>query len=272
MGVRYRKDRGKWLCDAVVKGKRASKMFDTQADACEYEASLKKPEADIKGEANSFKLAVKKYYDTVSTYKRSAKKEKHFFTHLFKFLQARRVSQLEKVNFEMLHDFQAEVLGRGVSKSTSNRYFTTFKHFFKLCVQWGLIDRSPAEKIQMFSENKNKITRKLWSDEQVVEAISKPEGWLKDFLVVVAHTGMRPIEVCRLTWSEHVDLSKGLVKAVSYKGVGREMDRLLPMSSDLKLMLMRRKLATGSKFVFPNRIRTCDIHLVRVARSKTITN
>lgn len=251
MGVRFRKDRNKWIVDLMVNGKRVSKMFDTEADACQYEKSLKTPvSVDIKSEANSFKLAVKKYFEVVSVYKLSAKKEKHYFDALFGFLQLKKVSRLELITLDLLMEFQSIVFKRGVKKSTMNRYFITYKHFFKLCVEWGLLEKSPAEKLQIFAVNKYAITRKLWSDEQIIKAIEMASGWLKDFLIVTAHTGMRPIEVCRLTWLDHIDLSKGLVKAISYKGVGKELDRWIPMSSELKLTLMKRKLQFQTKYVF----------------------
>lgn len=253
MGVRFRKDRGKWICDTVVSGKRVAKMFDTQVDACEYEASLKKSlNPEVVGADNSFKLAVKHYVNAVSVTKRSYKKEKYFFTHLFKYLQDKRVSRLEDITFDHLQGFQVLVLSRGVKKSTSNRYFTVFKHFFKHCVTMGWIKDSPVRHIQMFPENKKIITRKIWTDAQINQAIANSDGWLRDFIVAISHTGMRPVEVTRMRWDEHVDFTKCTIKAVTYKGKGQELQRLIPMTKDLRLMLMKRKMATLSEWVFPN--------------------
>jgi site-specific recombinase XerD len=225
-------------------------MFASEGDAKAFEASLTQVVNH-----SPLSSAIYKYVATFTARKSKRNDEKHYFEVFFDYIQSFNVGSVAQIKLQHLQQFQTWLMVDRKLKATSvNRYFNTYKHFFNACVDWGYMSESPAAKLKDLPEDRSQVVRKIWSDEQIEKALDKAEGWLKGFASVVAYTGMRPIEVCRLTWAEHVDFRAGKILAVTYKGKGQKLTRWMPLPDTLLLQLKKRKLEFGGKcggnFVF----------------------
>jgi len=250
MGIRYRTDRSKWEVSYTDSaGKRQRPQFATKEDAEEFQRKLSGVE-QANGKSN-LKATIHKYVSVFTARKSKRNDERHYFEVFFDYIQDHNVANVEQIKLEHLQMFQTHLLSvKKLATTSVNRYFNTYRHFFNACIDWGYIKESPAARLKDFPESRKKVGRKLWSDEQIDAALAKANGWLKQFIYLVAYTGMRPIEVCRMTWAEHVDLKANKVLAVTYKGSGERVERWLPVTDEMMLELKKRKLSSGSKFVF----------------------
>lgn len=263
MGVRFRKDRNKWCVDIYIDGKRIKKLFDTEADACQYETTLSggTPEG-----MSDLKSSIHRYYNTFSVRKKRPKFEKYMFGVLFDHLQSSGVNKLSLINISHLQSFQTNLLIKKMKPSSINRMFHTYKHYFNCCVDWGLIHQSPAARLKSLPESKV-ITRKVWTDEQIEEVIGKLTGWIKLVVELVSYTGMRPCEVMKLEWDRDINFKEELIRASSFKGMGEERQRWIPIHRKLYISLREWRLQTPSNLVFPSKIMGKSITTDSAARA-----
>jgi integrase len=76
-------------------------------------------------------------------------------------------------------------------------------------------------------------------------------GWqpLRDVLLIMLDTGMRPAEVFRMEW-EHVKWDRELIFVPRSKS--RKSKRYVPLSERVKAALLSRKTAANAGWVFPS--------------------
>lgn len=249
MGIAYKKDRNKYEAWTYVDGKRVKKLFNTELEAKAWEQTFNhKVKQQHSGDLYEL---IHRYVDTFTARKNKRSCDKMFFNRFFEYCQDHNVNHIAQVDLLFLQKYQTfMVKSCKLANSSVNREFNTLKHFFNECRRWGAVSSSPASDLKSLPESRSHVKRKIWTDSQIELAIHTSTGWLKDFIMVVAFTGLRPIEVCRLTWEEHIDFSDEVIKAVSFKGQGEEMVRYIPVDSSLLVMLKKRKLASKSKYVF----------------------
>lgn len=247
MGVKFRAARGKWELTYFVDGKRKRLLFDSKELA-----EANDPKKKQVSHSGTLKLAIHEYVRIFTQRKSKRNDERHYFKVMFNYLRdEHKISSVEAIQLMHLQGLQNH-LGKKLANSSVNRYFNTYRHFFNACIDWGYRSDTPAERLKDLPEDKKTLKRKVWSDEQIDAAYEKATSWLKEFIYLVAYTGMRPIEVCRMTWDEHIDFKAGRIRAVTYKGDGSEQSRWLQVTPEMLLMLKKRKLQCRSKWVFPN--------------------
>jgi integrase len=163
------------------------------------------------------------------------------------------VHQVELIDLEIYQNLLAEK----VSGGTVNRRFDTFKSFFNKCVDWGVIERTPAERLKRLPHRSER--RKTWRKDEVA-AIHRglPKGYA-DLFYFIVKTGSRPGEARLLTWAD-VDLKNELVKLRSIKGGQGELVRDFPLTDDFLVFMKnhwaqakKNMMARKSDLVFPSK-------------------
>jgi integrase len=167
-------------------------------------------------------------------------------------IAGRRLDQIER------HHVAA--LAVGSSPANTNNALRTLRRMLKQAQEWGLIHTVP--KIRLVEEVGREVMLEPWMEANllvVMEVERTPNskhspqsanyGWqpLRDVLLIMLDTGMRPAEVFRMEW-EHVKWDRGLIFVPRSKS--RKSKRYVPLSERVKAALLLR--AKDSVFVFPS--------------------
>jgi len=154
--------------------------------------------------------------------------------------------RLNAITTEALDQARQELLAKGRTPQTVNRYMEWLRHFLNLVVRDGKLPCNPATKVKMFKEPSGK-TRFLSPDEEA--ALMKAIGptyapWMR--LAIL--TGMRREEQFSLRW-EHVDCDHGLLTLPNTKAGGVQYVRL---NEEAKAILRGIDTWQRSVWVFPS--------------------
>ena len=179
-------------------------------------------------------------------------------------MAGRRVDHIER------DDISA--LAVGSSPANTNNALRTLRRMLKRGQEWGLIHTVP--KIRLVEEPGREIMLEPWMEANLLAVMeiertpsskhspqSANYGWqpLRDVLLIMLDTGMRPAEVFRMEW-EHVKWDRGLIFVPRSKS--RKSKRYVPLSERVKAALLVR--AKDSSFVFPSaRSRSSHIETVQ---------
>lgn len=134
----------------------------------------------------------------------------------------------------------------GDSNAGVNRMFSTLKTALRRAVEWGYIQKSPAEFLRDLPV-KETIPRFL-----TVEEIHRLRSQIKDerlshYVSVLLHTGIRPVDIESLTWTD-IDLNNRVIHVTTHKG--RKPHRYaVPIDNELMRVLQSRLKATNGKGV-----------------------
>jgi integrase len=172
-------------------------------------------------------------------------------------------------------------LAVGSSPANTNNGLRTLRRMLKQAQEWRLIHTVP--KIQLVEEQGREIMLEPWMEAKLLavtqiartpgkkhSAKSANYGWqpLRDVLLIMLDTGMRPAEVFRMEW-EHVHWDRGSIFVPRSKS--RKSKRFVPLSDRVRAALEVR--SKNSRFVFPSdRSRSGHIETVQkqFARAKKL--
>ena len=138
-----------------------------------------------------------------------------------------------------------------ISAASVNREIALLKHIISLATnEWQYLRFDPLQKLKMYKEVPR--VRPISSDEwRNLIAVAHPE--LRDFLILSRRTGIRHGVVAHgilnIKWAD-VDLENGVIQLPDSKN--RRPYRVY-MDETVKRILVRRKKAATSEFVFPGR-------------------
>jgi integrase len=148
----------------------------------------------------------------------------------------------------------------GSSPANTNNALRTLRRMLKQAQEWRLIHTVP--KIQLVEEQGREMMlepwmeAKLWAVTQIARMPDKKHspksanyGWqpLRDILLIMLDTGMRPAEVFGMEW-EHVHWDRGSIFVPRSKS--RKSKRYVPLSDRVRAALQVR--SKDSRFVFPS--------------------
>jgi integrase len=188
-------------------------------------------------------------------------------------MAGRRLDHIER------HHVAALAVGR--SPANTNNALRTLRRMLKQAQEWRLIHTVP--KIQLVEEQGREMMLEPWMEANLL-AVTQVErtsdkkhapksanyGWqpLRDILLIMLDTGMRPAEVFRMEW-EQVHWDRGSIFVPRSKS--RKSKRYVPLSDRVRAALQVR--STDSRFVFPSdRSRSGHIETVQkqFARAKEL--
>ncbi|MBW9275768.1 MAG: tyrosine-type recombinase/integrase [Candidatus Thiodiazotropha sp. (ex. Lucinisca nassula)] len=137
--------------------------------------------------------------------------------------------------------------------ATTNRYLALIKRMLNLAVEWGYIDKNPAQHIKLFKEN-NERTDWLNNDQikALVTACSEyGDQYIAALFPFLLYTGARLGEALNAQWSS-IDIDRGMwhiPEAKSGKG------RYVPIAPQAIQLLKTLKQQEGNPYVFCGRVK-----------------
>lgn len=180
-------------------------------------------------------------------------------------MAGRRVDRIERDHIS--------ALAVGSSPANTNNALRALRRMLKQAQEWELIQTAP--KVQLVEEQSREMLLEPWMEAKllaVTEVGRTPTskhapklanyGWqpLRDILLIMLDTGMRPAEVFRMEW-EHVKWDRELIFVPRSKS--RKSKRYVPLSKRVKEALQMR--AQESPFIFPS-ARSSSGHIETVQR------
>lgn len=127
----------------------------------------------------------------------------HIRTHILTDPIARL--KIDKISTLVIQAFINRMIGKGPSARTIHSTIDTLRPALKSAVKWGLINRNPAELLDL--PPMTKPEKQIWSDEDAFRFLEIIKGdYFEAFYLLVISTGMRHGELLGLTW-DNVNLS-----------------------------------------------------------------
>lgn len=165
-------------------------------------------------------------------------------------------SNLKNISIHELERVQAEMVGKGLSTQSVVHALSLVRSLFNRAAEWGMWSgRNPVDGYKMPRPN-NRRERFLSEGEaeRLLSALGRRSEILRDMAFLSLHTGMRFGEVAALRW-DHCNFDQRLITVMES---GRRMttksgrSRTIPMTEDVRKMLLRRKAESRHDRVFRN--------------------
>lgn len=139
----------------------------------------------------------------------------------------------------------------GSQPGTVNRNMALAKYIFNLAVRWDYLSASPAMGVKMLEDND--LIERFLTDDEIDRLLTELKNCrspiMPDLIEFLILTGARRGEASNMQW-EDVDMENSMwTVPISKSGKPRH----IPLSGAAVNLLLRRKpLCEGSKYVFPN--------------------
>jgi integrase len=183
---------------------------------------------------------------------RLAAKSKQYYRYGWKMLQK---TPIPGMHLDEITRDTAEVLRFAGSPANGNAALRTLRRMLGKATDWGMLQAPP--RIKLLKEEGREIIIEPQVEAKLLSAARQP---LRDVIVIMQDTGMRPQDVFRLRW-EHVNRQKGII-FIPY-GKTKNSRRYVPMSGRVMDALLARRKGL-SEWVFPSP-RSKTEHLTTVA-------
>ena len=99
---------------------------------------------------------------------------------------------------------------------TVNRRFTAICHFFRSCVDWGLIEENPTAKLKKMPPTRLRAKRAL-TEQELTTLLTAAKPWLRDVLWFILVCGLRRGQALFLRWGS-VDFQRRYIYLESSDG------------------------------------------------------
>lgn len=243
--------------DLRVNGVRFKKTFGSRDHAREFERELLMRKTGIGASAlnrMTISRSIEEYQAQFSSAKSEATQanEKKYFEQFKMFMvEHMKIEFVHEIELRHLQKLQKHLLTRKISGATVNRQFNTYKNYIKECRLWKAHMGDPCFglKAQKFTAKK----KKLWAPADIWRVHERLKlQWHKDGLYLCATTGLRPIEVCRLEWSE-VNFGEKKIQTTTFKGRGDGIERVVELTDDqIERLKIMKSLQRFPKYVLVN--------------------
>lgn len=259
MSVSFRKDRGKWLVDRVVNGRRVKMLFDTKSEAKIVDTDLRLKNLGMYGINSRYSAAdaFTSYLQIESQQKTesSQKQDKSFLDlALHYFTKVQDVFHVEQFRLEHFEMFRAHCQKElQWSDTTIYLRMKILKTIFKKLVITGRLRNNPTEHWKL-PRGESAKRRPMTRDEFNRLIQIDPTSWLVPVLLFLRLTGTRGESAATLKWGD-VDFSNGELLMKSRKGGSRKIKTIsFPMYNELFQLLARERNKTPNSspndFVF----------------------
>lgn len=144
----------------------------------------------------------------------------NFNNHILPYFGKRRLDSIKSMD---LVDWQNDKL-ESYSESTVMKYRTILNTIFLDALREELIEKNPFTSVQKPKKQKkfgesSKINP--FSLGEVNDLINKADGYLKNFIAILAFTGMRPGELLALTWDD-IDFENEMISIYKTRLHGKD--------------------------------------------------
>ena len=129
----------------------------------------------------------------------------------------------------------------GSANANVNRCFSVCKTVMRRAVQWGHIQKSPAQFLKDLPITETKPRFLTVEEIHRLRSCIKDER-LNDYVTILLHTAIRPINIKQLRW-DGVDMANKVVHITTHKG-RRPRTYSIPMDGEVEKIFQRRHTAT----------------------------
>jgi integrase len=165
-------------------------------------------------------------------------------------------TKLAGMRIDQIGTSDAAILQFPRSPSNANRAFRTLSRMLRLATEWRVMRAAP--RIKLLEEHGRKSLIESSTEALLLEHASQP---LRDILVIMMDSGMRPEEVMRMR-KEHIAWERSVI-LVPYGKTSRS-ERFVPLSDRMGAVLGLRKDG-ACPWLFPSH-RAVSGHLTTVAK------
>jgi integrase len=145
-----------------------------------------------------------------------------------------------------IDDLTADVIAAvtiGKSASNTNCALRTLRRMLGKAAEWGLIARAP--KVALAKEVGRQELIEPWME---LKLLLVAKGSLKDVLLIMLDSGMRPSEIFRMRWVD-IQWERGTIFVP--KGKTPKARRYVPLSERVRMSLEIRRPKQEGQWVFP---------------------
>jgi integrase len=252
--------RGKnWYADFVVNGRRKMKSFGCHKKMAELflkDLELKK----IRGELQIVdeRISTTDFFREYVEYCRS---NKAVYTALVderrmktweRYLTEHGIAKLKDITPLVVEGFKSQILAKGDSPVTFNRYLELLKAALNKAVEWELLRENRLRGFKKLKSDRCRQVRFL-TEEEIQLVLKQADEFMRRVILILLYTGLRRSEFVYLEWRD-VDFENGLIHVQSKPEYGFHpksyRPRSIPMCNELQTLLMDMPQAGG--FVFDN--------------------
>ncbi len=265
MGVRFRKETGKWEVCIYRGGKRSRMSFALKKDAVDFERAARLELLGFAGiiKPLTFGSAFQDYLSTRSARKVRASQiadarmlglAQHFFEveRGLSLVSQVRVEDLELFMLWLAPARQAGLISKEPwSDTTIARCMILVKSVFKKLFITDRLAKNPAAYVSVPRGTSRR--RRPMTAEEFERIVSIAPDWYKPVLLFLRLTGARPASAAALTWSD-VDFSMASLLLRSKKGAANSEKIIsFPMYPELMALMAKLANARTSEHVFLDR-------------------
>jgi integrase len=167
------------------------------------------------------------------------------------FFGKKEVSEITSLDVKEYVNIRKEI---GSSENTINHHLSTLRHMLHLAEEWNWeLSNNKVKNIiktEFFVEvdSRNRVISRKEEGKLYKELSSK----LKQVFTIALHTGLRPIEMLSLKWSD-INLEERKIKISLEDTKTKKHRRTIPISNVLFAVIMALKNSNGtSEWVFPS--------------------
>ena len=191
-----------------------------------------------------------------------ALKEKQRLLKIESFLTQQGIKYLDDITPYHIEQLKADLLARGLKKSTVNGWLQILRGMFYRAIDWEVYTKpNPLKKVRFFKPqsavqglSKEEIARVLEAARTISESpLSAIQVCFYDVVVLALNTGLRRSELLNLKWKDIKDDS------LRIKGKGDKF-RDVPLNSTAKEIIMKQQRRDEFVFNVPNRNNATVLH------------
>jgi integrase len=252
--------RGKnWYADYNIGGKRKMKSFGQHKKMAELflkDLELK----EIRGELDIVeeKITVSEFFPRYIEY---CKTNKARYTAIvdegriktwLRYLNTSGVTKLRDITPLVIEGFKSQILTKGDSPVTFNRYLELLKSALNKAVEWGLLRENRLRSLKRLKSDRARQVRFL-TDDEIQKVLQVADDLMKRVILLLLYTGLRRSEFAYLEWKD-IDFENGLINVQSKPEFGFHpksyKPRSIPMCKELQSLLL--DMPQAGRFLFDN--------------------
>lgn len=187
----------------------------------------------------SIEKAILKYLDVCTSQKciKNIKNESSYFNKLKSYFDEIEIEYMDEITSEHIDKIESNYLKK-MKASSLNRRFSVYRHFFKKCIEWQIILKSPMQDRKVKKHEKNHF--RPWTDKEFQAFVELCGAEYAAYFTFLLHTGCRPVEAQGLVWT-NIDYDNKKIKFKSYKNAKVSRDFPLTKAADKILHSIKTK-------------------------------
>ncbi len=251
-----------WITDDNGKRKRVEKICKHAINRSEAIRELEKARTDYLQDRYNEKPKLKtgKFKELLEDFLKYIKGERSYVSYkshivqengLNNFFGNMDVSEILSLDVKKYVGMRTEI---GSSKNTINHHLATLKHILHLGEEWkwelGNEKIKNIVKTEFFSNVDSRS--RVMSHEEEKRLYEELSSKLKQVFTIALHTGLRPVEILTLKWSD-IDLQERKIRISLEDTKTKKHKRTVPISGILFAVITAIKNSNGSsEWVFPS--------------------